>query len=285
MSLKAQADPISPHEGEEFYRSLAAEDNLFEGESLEINRGRMEATKTLLIEAFKNFEGSVIYPCALVDLRSVIDLHRLFPRAKIVLNDLISPQHISNLLTTGERPDGMRGIVNFLEKGFAFDRTSDWQNRREIKDLTFKVKRSDEQCPVFDVSFSLDTTSYNPLCIPEFLLGVSKIDFEYRVTNLFEDSYMPCGIVFLRRPGWQGNLMQQQKFWDRVNALIGNNRYLLTAIDQGYRDGIPFIYQYFDPLLINTHIDRCQPVLPLFKIGGAVTTQVFVKKSVARDMP
>jgi hypothetical protein len=285
VAFEVKGPPIELDGGTSFYSSLPPRAAHLEDTALSTLQGRMEATKEHLIETFKRFEGKVIYPCALADLRSVLDLHKLFPNAQLVLNDLIDPAHISNVLISGERPSGTDAMIEYLKKRFVFDRTSEWRDRDEIKDLTFEVKRRDEQYPVFDVSFRIDTSSYNPNCLPEFLSGISRVKFEYRVTNLFNDDDMSSGIVFLRRPGWQGSLMKDAKLWERVSQLVGDNQYLLAATDQGYQGSTALISKSFEPLLIDPYIDQCRPALPLFKIGGAVSTQVFVKKPPAREMP
>ncbi len=275
---------IPPESSAAFYSSLPARVDLLEGADLSNLQGRMQVIKDHLHETFQRFEGHVIYPCAHTDLNSALDLHKLFPNAKLVLNDLIDPDHISNVLIAGDRPSGIDTMIEYLGKRFLFDRTSDWRDRHEIKDLTFVVKQQDERYPVFDVSFTIDTSGYNPACIPELLSGVSKVNFEYRVTDLFNDDAMPQGIVFLRRPGWQGCLMKEPKLWERVSDLIGDNQYLLAAADQGYRDSSSLISRSFEPLLIDPYIDHTRPPLPLFTIGGGSHTQVFVKKAPSREI-
>jgi hypothetical protein len=277
--------PITPGLGSHFYASLPSQVAHLEDATLRMVHGRMRATKDHLVETFNRFEGNVIYPFALADLRSALDLRKLFPNARLVLNDLIAPEHISNVLIAGERPNGTDALIEYLSKRFVFDRTSEWKNRDEITDLAFEVKRPDEHNPIFEVSFEINTSSYHPEHIPDFLSGFSNVTFEYRVTDFFNDESMPSGIVFLRRPGWQGLLMKDAKLWDRVNALIGDNRYLLVATDQGYRESAHLITKSFEPLLIDRYIDQIRPALPLFKIGGGVSTQVFVKSNAPHEIP
>lgn len=270
--------PIEPNRGSHFYQLLPARADHLEGATLSTALGRMQATKNYLIETFRGFEGSVIYPCALADMRSTLDLHKLFPKARLVLNDLIDPKHISNKLHFGDRPNDTDTLIEYLSKRFLFDPTSEWKDRHEIENLTFTVKHRDDRNPVFGVSFGINTSTYKPDCVPDFLSGVSTVTFEYRVTDFFNDAGISPGIVFLRRPGWQGSFMRDAKLWNRVNDLVGDSSYLLVATDQGYREGAHFIAQSFEPLLIDHYIDQIRPPLPLFSIGGVVPTQVFMKR-------
>lgn len=152
-------------------------------------------TRERLSEEFQAYKGIVHYPCALADVRSLVDLARVFPNAEIIASDGFVPNEAYGI--TMPNRENPAAVMDFLRREFLAS--------SYIHSVTLRPLHSARPTFAIMIQFSDFALSHFPTLPRELRL-------KYKV-GLFQDLAPSTGVLYLHRPGFGGRLLFDPTFW------------------------------------------------------------------------
>ncbi len=244
----------------------------------------IEEQRDSRLKEFEAFDGTVYYPFALVDFFGLLDLKKMFPKARIVLNDSLDPDH-TLLIVPSNRPVTQQQIIDFLVREFSSEpragssASSKYRRDSLIKKVEVVPSQAAGASQVFTVTIQLQDNLPQDLNLGD----LREIRFEYRYGDFNTDD-TKAGVLFVKRPGWRGEFMADPEFWRSVAGKLTAPGYVLVSTDQGYAErSKDALSEWFNFIFVEDDLDKVKPVSPHIYVGGFYVS-VYRLKSQAIDI-
>ena len=169
-------------------------------------------TREQLRKEFLAYTGIVHYPCALLDIHSLIDLARFFPKARIIASDGFVPYEVPKSVDLPDKGDPT-AVMTFLRQGFTKSLFVQSVHLRPIPraKLTFHI-----------------TIQFSDMALAQYPALPRELQLDYKV-GLFHDLAQPAGVLYLHQPGSAGGLLFEPAFWSDVISTMELPGWVLTA--------------------------------------------------------